>query len=245
MRTGVSLEDARDWAVDGCCEPIVPGQHNPINGGCCHINLLKIFEIAMSGGVNPTNGLRLCPGEGDLAKMDSYEKVVDACRKQLNFYVKAVTVLDAIPSRAHADLTPCPFLSGVLDQRISYGKDAEEGGGPNCNNTLSTCHGTVNVGNALEALRKVVYGEKKISPAELKAVLDRNFEGERGLEVRTLLLDATKYGNNADEVDYLVRDVCFRFKNTAHTPSPSLARMTSTCTSITPPARTSLTSARR
>jgi len=207
MRTGVSLEDARDWAVDGCCEPIVPGKHNPINGGCCHINLLKIFEMAMNGGVNPMNGLRLCPGDGDLAGMDSFEKVVEAYRKQLRFYVKAVPVLDAITSRAHADLNPCPFLSGVLDHRIVYGKDAEEGGGPNYNNTLSICHGTVNVGNALGALRKVVYEEKKLTPAELKAVLDRNFEGGRGPEARKLLLDAPKYGNDVDEVDYIVRDV--------------------------------------
>jgi len=207
MRTGVTLEDARDWAVDGCCEPIVPGKHNPINGGCCHINLLKIFEMALNDGVNPANGLRLCPGDGDLGSMDSFEKVVEAYKKQLRFYVKAAPILDAITSRAHAELTPCPFLSGVLDYRIPYGKDAEEGGGPNYNNTLSICHGTVNVGNALEALRKVVYEEKKVPPSELKKILDGDFEGERGMEVRKLLLASPKYGNDIDGVDYLVRDV--------------------------------------
>ena len=206
MRTGVTLEDARDWAVDGCCEPIVPGKHNPINGGSCHVNLLKIFEMALNDGVNPQNGLRLHPGDGDLSTMDRFEKVVEAYKKQLRFYVRAVPVLDAITSRAHADLTPCPLLSGVLDYRIAYGKDAEEGGGPNYNNTLSICHGVVNVGNALEALRKVVYRDKKVAPSELKGILDRNFEGERGEEVRRLLLGAPKYGNDVDEVDYLVRD---------------------------------------
>ena len=207
MSTGVTLEDARDWAIDGCCEPIVPGKHNPITGGCCHFNLLKIFEMSLNNGINPRNGLQLCAGEGDLSTMDTYEKAVESYKKQLKFYIKVEPILDAITSRAHADLNPCTLLSGLLDYRIAYGKDAEEGGGPNYNNTLTISHGTVNVGNALAALKKVVYEEKKVSPAELKEILDNNFEGERGQAVRKMLLDAPKYGNDIDEVDYIVKEV--------------------------------------
>jgi formate C-acetyltransferase len=207
MRTGVTLEDARDWAVDGCCEPIVPAKHNPINGGCCHHNLLKMFEMALNNGLNPRNGLMLCPGDGDLSSMDNFEKVVSAFKKQLSFYVKAQPILDTITSRAHADLNPCPFLSGLLDYRLQIGLDTEEGGPPNYNNTLSICHGTVNVGNALAAMKKIVYDEEKVSPAQLREALEENFESEQGQMVRRLLMDAPKYGNDIDEVDYLVRDV--------------------------------------
>jgi len=207
MSTGVTLEDARDWAVDGCCEPIVPAKHNPINGGSCHHNLLKMFEMALHNGVNPRNGLQLCPGDGDLSEMDAFEKVVDAYRKQLSFYVKAQPILDSITSRAHADLNPCPFLSGLLDYRMEIGRDAEEGGPPNYNNTLSICHGTVNVGNALAAMKKVVFDGKRITPAQLLEAMEENFESEQGQMIRKMLLDAPKYGNDIDEVDYLVRDV--------------------------------------
>ena len=207
MSTDVSLEDARDWAVDGCCEPIVPAKHNPINGGSCHHNLLKMFEMALHNGTNPRNGLQLCSGDGDLTDMDSFDDVVNAFKKQLNFYVKVQPILDTITSRAHADLNPCPFLSGLLDHRMQIGKDAEEGGPPNYNNTLSICHGTVNVGNALAAMKKVVYDEKSITPAQLFEALGENFEGEQGQMIRKMLLDAPKYGNDIDDVDYLVRDV--------------------------------------
>lgn len=207
LSRGVSLEDARDWAVDGCCEVLVPGKHNPINGGCCHLNLLKIFEMSLNDGINTRNGLKLCPGDGDLSTMNSYEKVIKAYKKQLNFYANVQPILDTITSKAHGDLNPCPFLSSLLSYRISYGRDAEEGGGPNYNNTLSICHGTVNVGNALAAIRKVVFEDNLVSPAELKKALDNDFEGEQGRMIRKLLLDAPKYGNDIDEVDYTVRDV--------------------------------------
>jgi pyruvate formate-lyase/glycerol dehydratase family glycyl radical enzyme len=207
MSTGVTLEDARDWAVDGCCEPIIPAKHNPINGGSCHHNLLKMFEMALHNGVNPRNGLVLCPGNGDLSEMDTFSKLVEGFQKQLRFYVKAQPVLDSITSRAHADLNPCPFLSGLLDYRMQIGKDAEEGGPPNYNNTLSICHGTVNVGNALAAVKEVVYDEKRITPSQLFEALEENFESEQGQMIRRMLLDAPKYGNDIDEVDYLVRDV--------------------------------------
>ena len=45
LRQGITLEEARSWAVVGCCEPVIPGKFNTITGGVCHINLLKVLEI--------------------------------------------------------------------------------------------------------------------------------------------------------------------------------------------------------
>ncbi len=206
MNVGVTLEDARDWAVDGCCEPIVPGKHNTINGGCCHINLLKILEMALNDGVNDINGSRLCPGDGKLSDFCSYEQLEAAYRRQLEFYISIIPVLDAVTSDAHARLTPCPLLSGMLDYRIEYGRDVEEGHGPNYNNTLSICHGSINVGNALYAIKKLVYENAAFTPGQLEEALKNNFEGESGRRIQMQLLRAAKYGNDIDEVDYMVRD---------------------------------------
>jgi len=206
MNVGVSLEDARDWAVDGCCEPIVPGKHNTINGGCCHINLLKIFEMALNDGLNDRNGATLMPGDGVLEDFETYEQVEAAYRKQLEFYMSMVPVFDTVTSDAHAKLTPCPLLSGMLDYRIEYGHDVEEGWGPNYNNTLSICHGSVNVGNALYAMRKLVYENEAFTPAELAAALKEDFKSDKGRKIQRQLMRAAKYGNDVDEVDYMVRD---------------------------------------
>ena len=206
MSTGVILEDARDWAVDGCCEPIVPGKHNTINGGCCHVNLLKVMELTINGGVNHKNGSKVFSSAGTLDTMAAFEDFTTAYRKQLDFYISIIPLLDAITSNAHAELTPCPFLSGFIDYRLQIGKDVEEGGGPNYNNTLSICHGAVNVGNALYAMKKVIFDEKRYTPQQLKAALDSNFEGEEGQMIRKSLLEVPKYGNDIDEVDFMIRD---------------------------------------
>ena len=207
MSTGVTLEDARDWAIDGCSELLVPGKHNTITGGTCHFNLLKILELALNDGKNPETGARVCSGIGDLDQFTSYQDVENAYKKQLEFYLGVAPILDNITSKAYARLTPTPFLSSVLDYRIQYGKDVEEGGGPNYQNTIVLGHGTVNVGNSLFNIKKLVFDEKQVALDELKLALETNFEGQRGQRIKKMLLESAKYGNGEDEVDKMVANV--------------------------------------
>lgn len=206
MNVGVSLEDARDWAVDGCCEPVVPGKHNTITSGTCHVNLLKVLDLALRNGYNLENHTQVCPGTGKLEDFAGYDDLVKAYRRQLEFYVSITPVLDAVTSRAHMELTPCPYLSGLLDFRVQLGKDVEEGGGPNYNTTLMICHAAVNVGNALYAMKAMMYDEGKFTAEQLRRALDGDFEGTEGQAIRKILLNAPKYGNDIDEVDFTVRD---------------------------------------
>jgi len=138
--------------------------------------------------------------------METFEEVVDSYKKQLSFYVSLIPKLDSVTARAHAELTPCPFLSSLLDYRIEIAKDVEEGWGPNYNNTLSICHGAVNVGDALYALKKNVYEEKICTPAQVYEALKNNWQVAGGDLLRRKMLDAPKYGNDIDEVDFMVRD---------------------------------------
>jgi formate C-acetyltransferase len=206
MSVGVSLEDARDWAVDGCCEPIVPGKHNTINGGCCHINLLKVLEMALDKGINPQRGTQVLPGAKTLAEMQSFDEVTEAYKEQLKFYISLIPMLDEVTSRAHAELTPCPFLSSLLDYRLEIGRDVEEGGGPNYNNTLSISHGAVNVGNALYALKENVFDKKLCTPKAMYDALKADWEGEENAMLRRRMLDSAKYGNDVDGVDEMVKE---------------------------------------
>ncbi len=198
---GVDLEDARDWVVCGCSEPQVPGKHNTITSGTCHVNLLKIFEIAMHDGENPANGITVYPGTGSLADFESYDEVVAAFRHQLDSYFSLVPVLDNITAQAHTDLTPTPLLSAFIDGRIEIGKDASEGGPPNYQNTITLGHGTANVGNCLASIKKLVFDDEVLTGAQILHAMDTNYEGEEGRRIRKLLLDAPKYGNDIEEVD--------------------------------------------
>jgi pyruvate formate-lyase/glycerol dehydratase family glycyl radical enzyme len=198
---GVSLEDARNWVVCGCSEPEVPGKHNTITSGACHVNLLKILEIALHDGENPATGITVFPGCGGLADFQSYDDLVAAYRHQLDSYLAIIPVLDHVTAGAHTDLTPTPFVSAFIDGRIEIGKDATEGGPPNYQNNITVAHGSTNVGNSLFSIKKLVFEDQLFSGADLLHALDTNFAGEEGRRIRKLLLDAPKFGNDETDVD--------------------------------------------
>ena len=203
---GITLEEARSWAVVGCCEPVIPGKFNTITGGVCHINLLKVLEIALNDGLNPSTGVRLCAGKGKLSDMTSIEDLLDAYEQQLAYYCQYIPLFDTITSSAYADLTPTPFLSSVINGRIKLGKDVSQGGGDeNYNVMLLHAHGAPNVGNSLEAVKKLVFEDKKISVDELESALASNFKGYERMRQR-LIRQAPKFGNGDLSVDNLVKE---------------------------------------
>jgi len=74
--------------------------------------------------------------------------------------------------------------------------------------------GIANLGNALAAIKKLVFEEKRISRQELMDAMESDFEGKEGEKIRLMLLNfAPKYGNDDDYVDLLLRDAYMEFIN--------------------------------
>ncbi len=97
-------------------------------------------------------------------------------------------------------------MHSILDYRLEIARDVEEGWGPNYNNTLSICHGAINVGNALYALKEKVFDEKLCTPAQMFEALDKDWQIPGGELLRRRMLQAAKYGNDIDAVDDMVRN---------------------------------------
>ena len=208
LNAGLPLEDARDWCVMGCSEFQVAGKFNTGNGGLCHVNVLKILELALNGGTNPATGQCPCPGEGTLSTFRSFDAVWEAFRRQLRYYLGLVPILDGITSRVYEELTPTPFLSALLDHRLEIGRDVSRGGGPNYRNLQSLVQGIPNAADSLAAIKKLAFDERRLTGAELMEALRTDFQGPRGEEIRQLLLNrAPKYGNDDDSVDLLAADL--------------------------------------
>ncbi|MFC1915554.1 glycyl radical protein [Chloroflexota bacterium] len=205
----MSIEDARDYAIVGCGEPVIPGKSLPIAGRNSHVNLSKILELALNNGVDPTTGIQLCPGDGDLTTFASFGDIMKAFKRQLECYLRFCPVLDNASAVIYEELIPTPFISSLIDYRIEIGKDVTEGD-DGLNYTvmhIGLQGGPVNVANSLAALKKLVFEERKISGSELKSVLDNNFSGD-GEKIRQMLLNrAPKYGNDNDYVDLLMKEI--------------------------------------
>jgi formate C-acetyltransferase len=65
----------------------------------------------------------------------------------------------------------------------------------------------IDTADSLMAIKKLVFDDKKLTMSELLDVLDSNFEGKKGEEIRQMCIRQPKYGNDIDEVDSLVAKV--------------------------------------
>lgn len=92
-----------------------------------------------------------------------------------------------------------PLLSCFVHDCLSRGVDIEKGGAI-YNWVMPSFVGMSNLIDSLYAIKTVVFDEKKVTMCELKAMLDRNFEGDEPFRLY-LLNRIPKYGNDVDSVD--------------------------------------------
>lgn len=94
-----------------------------------------------------------------------------------------------------------PFLSCLVKDCLGKGLDIEQGGA-DYNWIMPSFVGMANLVDSLYALKTVVFDEKRFTMAEMKAIVDSNFEGKQELR-KELLNTIPKYGNDIDDVDAL------------------------------------------
>ena len=202
LSRGLTREDARDYGIIGCVEPQVGGKTEGWHDAA-FFNIAKVLELTLNNGVDPLSGERLGPETGDLTTFAAYDDLMAAYRKQMAYSVKLLVISDNAVDVAHGQRAPLPFLSSLVDDCIAKGKSLQEGGA-HYNFTGPQGVGVANVADSLAALRKLVYEDKAVSLATLKAALASDFAGVEGESLRQMLVNrAPKYGNDepyADEI---------------------------------------------
>lgn len=214
LNRGVSVEDAYNWAIEGCVEITVPGKWGG-RYGASFLNLPKVLEMALNGGRDPITGDRLFGADKDLSTLDSFDELLDHFKHQIERYVDLVTIADNINDLSWERNVPVPYLSLLVDDCVRRGKQIHEGGAV-YDYTGGQLTGIAMVADCLAAIRKVVYEEKTVSGSELLQALHSNFETSNekidGEALRRVLIECPKYGNDIDYVDTLAKDV-FTFYN--------------------------------
>jgi formate C-acetyltransferase len=201
---GISLVDARNYAPIGCIELTVPGRANP-HAASGWFNSLKCLELALFGGCDPQTGRQLGPDTGTLEDFDSFEDVFSAYSRQVETFAQRMVNCCNRGEIAQQAGGPLPCWSVMTDDCIKRGRDITDGGA--VYNYHSVCFlGTANTADALMAIKRLVFEQKLISPADMLAALRANFEGFEPLR-QMILNDAPKYGNDIPEVDALARPI--------------------------------------
>ena len=203
LRQGKSLEDAREGGCSGCIEVGAFGKEAYILTG--YLNVPKIIEITLNNGINPLTGKQVSIKTGDPRDFRSYGELYNAFKKQLNYIVNQKVLVSNYIDRMFAKYSPATFLSVVIEDCITKGKDYYNGG-PRYNTNYIQCTGLGTVTDSLSTLKKHIFEDKTFSMEALLNAISKNFEGEEILR-QTIINNTPFYGNDDDYADSIALQV--------------------------------------
>ncbi len=201
LRHGRSLGDARDYICSCCYENTIPGREAFHPGGAW-INLSFVLELALNDGRSLLTGKPLGTAAVPAAKLESFEAVLAAYRRQLHFVCDRTVALVNAADQAHATFRRYPLMSLVMEDCIARGKDVCAGGA-RYNLTGCIATGLPNAVNSLAAIRHCVFERKLFGMADLVTALAADFKGYE--DIQRELLAAPKWGNGDGRADDLAR----------------------------------------
>jgi formate C-acetyltransferase len=203
LRQGKDLQDAREGGCSGCIEVGAFGKEAYLLTG--YLNVPKILEVTLNNGIDPLTGKRVSIETGNLQDFKSFDELYSAFVKQLRYIVDQKMRVSNYIDRMFAKYAPAPFLSVVIDDCISKGRDYYDGG-PRYNTSYIQCCGLGTITDSLAALKKHVYEEQNFSMDQILSALQKNFEGDEVMR-QTIINRTPFFGNDDDYADSIAVQV--------------------------------------
>lgn len=203
LKQGKNIIDARNGGTSGCVEVGAFGKEAYILTG--YLNLVKILEITLNNGVDIRTQKFIGIETGDPLEFKSLDQLLEAFKKQLNYFVDIKIRGNNVIEKLYAEYMPAPFMSVVIDDCIKNAKDYNAGGA-RYNSRYIQGVGIGTITDCLSSIKYNVFDEKRLTMKELLKILKANFEGYE--KERQFLLNKTpKYGNDDDYADELMLEV--------------------------------------
>jgi formate C-acetyltransferase len=203
LRQGKLVEDARNGGASGCVETGAFGKECYILTG--YFNMPKVLEITLNNGLDPRTRKKIGLETGDPTKFSSFDELFEAFKKQLSYFVDVKIKGNNVIEQLYTEHLPVPFLSLLIDDCVSKGKDYNDGGA-RYNTSYIQGVGLGTTADSLAAIKYNVFDERHITMKELLDAMKTNFAGHESFRQR-LLNKAPKYGNDDDYVDQIMKSI--------------------------------------
>lgn len=214
-RAGLPLEVARDYGFDLCQDINIPGR--------------SVFYVL----TKPSLAAILMDLLKDRHDFEGFEELVEAfkgrvaelLRKEVEQYRVAEAHLELyakgdraayfegirregrpVDRRRNSPMAPLPLLSGLFYGCIEEARDFVFEPYPVKERGVFFGTATEAV-NALAAIKKTVYEEKRYTLEEVLRACETDFAGEKGRLLQGVLWNCPKWGNDDDYVDKIAKDV--------------------------------------
>ncbi len=207
LERGFTIEDARDYCIIGCVEPAGAGNDFPACGGlgrATYLNMGNIITMLINNGKNPLTGENSGFGTGYLYDYKSFDEVMAAYKKQVEYYVNWHVSMSNLFWLVMRDKMPLIAASATMDGCMESGKDVMYGGAK-YNSNGSSGVGCANVVDSLAVIKYAVFDQKLVTARELYDAIIADWEGYESLRQK-ILNDVPRYGNDIPYVDEIARE---------------------------------------
>jgi len=203
VRQGKAIEDARNGGASGCVESGAFGTECYFLTG--YFNLTKILELVLNNGYDPRTKKQIGLKTGDPKLFKSFGELMNAYKKQLNYFAEIKLKGNNIIEKINAEYMPVPFLSLLIDDCIQNGKDYNAGGA-RYNTSYVQGVGLGSLTDSLTAIKFHVFDKKTCTMDKMARAIKTNFDGFGELR-KELVYDTPKYGNDDDYADDHAREI--------------------------------------
>ena len=207
VNLGCSIQDARNYSINNCMVPTIPGKNfSHISAWASGVPLPLCFNAAL--GISPIAFYQHAGDKRvDVEKMESWRELMDAMVDNYSWVIRRLVLIANITDALYKEYAPRPFLSAVIDDCIDRAQDVRDWDhAPDYRDV--TLFGLNTVADSLAAVRRLVFDEGKVSLPELVEALRNDWEGHEAL--RQACLGAPKFGNDDDYVDLISRELADR-----------------------------------
>ncbi len=196
MKFGKTREDARRYVPIGCYEPAAEGLEMNRSVSAT-VNLPKLVELALNDGFDPVYNRQSGPHTG--LDFDSYAAFEEAVFRQADYVLDLAMEQIRKSEACWPRFNPSPVLSGTMAPCLDAARDVSRGG-TKYNNAGIVCGSLGTAVDALIAVKRLVFEEKRLTLSELRDILRSNWENDPRLRL-IALKKLPKWGNGDPEAD--------------------------------------------
>jgi pyruvate-formate lyase len=204
---GVSEAEAIHYMMYGCGEYVI--NHAAFGSPNGVINLLKVLEVTLSGGIDLFEEKSLGLKGGGITAFTDFEELYAEFLRQARYFIEILAQQEWLEYRICFETAGFLYFTALFDDCVERGKPIFGGGARYLGGTLET-YGNVNAINSLYAIKKTVYDDKTVTAQDLLCAIKSDFVGFD--ELRHRLVYEEKFGNDTDGVDSFARrfhaDIC-------------------------------------
>lgn len=196
-RLGIPPEAAREYAVVGCMEVLIPG-YLPSRTLEHNFSPTKCLELALNRGRCAITGEQVGPMTQAAAQMCTMDDVWEAFATQFREGLRLCVEATNLGEECFKQRVWLPFQSCTYEAAVERGLEVTHGGATR-NLVGVAIYNVAHAADGLAAIEEVVFEKKACSLQELCEALQGDFAEAEGLRRR--LLAAPKYGNGNPTAD--------------------------------------------